>query len=161
MRNTDQGWRNRQMQFNIFGLRFAVIALAMAFQSPPCIADGALAVGLPADVAHVGFAAGHKLNAPDMDAARKGALDGCHTSINASEAAKKLCKVIATFRNQCYAIAIDPKNGTPGVGWSIAESLDKAKEQAIAQCRTTAGADRQQFCVILDARDQGCDGNAK
>jgi hypothetical protein len=75
MRNTDQGWRNRQVQFNIFGLRFAVVALAMAFQSPPCIADGALAVGLPADVAHVGFAAGHKLNDPDMDAARKGALE--------------------------------------------------------------------------------------
>ena len=136
--------------------------LAQALLSTQVNADGALAVGLPADVARVGFATGHAQNHPDLDGARKAAIAACQKSPRASHAAKALCKVVATFRNQCFAIAIDPKNGTPGVGWSIAENLAKAEEQAIAQCRTTAGANRQQFCVIGNrATDEGCDGKAK
>jgi len=140
----------------------AMVLTAMANTSPS-IADGALAVGLPADVVHYGFASGFRLNAPDMATARTGAIQGCQKSVGASDAAKKLCKVIATFHNQCFAIAIDPKNGTPGVGWSIAENQDMADKQAIAQCRTTAGPDRQEFCVVMKDRgiNRGCDGTAK
>jgi hypothetical protein len=130
-------------------------------QSSPCVAAGAVALGLPADVARVGFAAGHALNAADFDSARQTAIDGCHKSDGASVAAKKLCKVVATFSNQCYAIAIDPKDGTPGVGWAIAESQELADKQAIGQCRSTAGSARAGFCKISSANDHGCDGNAK
>jgi hypothetical protein len=98
-------------------LNISIVALlAAVLQSGPSVTAGALAVGLPADVAHQGFAAGHALNAPDLKTARKRAIDGCHKSTGASTQAKDLCKVIATFSNQCYAIALDPKDGTPGVG---------------------------------------------
>ncbi len=74
----------------------------------------------------------------------------------------QLCKVIATFRDECFAIAIDPKDGTPGVGWAIAENLQMADKQAIDQCRTTAGPTRANFCVIFRPdHDHGCDGRAK
>jgi hypothetical protein len=141
----------------------AVLALAATLNAAPSRAEGALAVGLPADVAHDGFASGFRLNAADMDAARQAAIGGCQNSVGASNAAKKLCKVVATFHNQCFAVAIDPANGTPGVGWSIAEDQDKADAQAIAQCRTTAGAGREQFCVVMKDRgvNHGCDGTAK
>jgi len=143
----------------------AIVALVIgaALQPGPSFADGALAVGQSDNVARDGFASGYRLNAPDMDTARKGAIAGCQKSVGASDKAKKLCKVVATFRNQCLAIAIDPKDGTPGVGWSIAENQDMADKQAIEQCRSTAGAARRQFCVIMKDRgtNRGCDGSAK
>jgi uncharacterized protein DUF4189 len=149
----------------ILGRNAAIAALFVAamLNASQGHADSALAVGLPADVSHEGFASGFKLNAPDMDAARQGAIVGCQKSVGASEAARKLCKVVATFHNQCFAVAIDPANGTPGVGWSIAENQKMADAQAIAQCRTTAGASRQQFCVVMEDRgtNRGCDGTAK
>jgi hypothetical protein len=148
----------------IVGRTIAVGAflLAALLSASPGRADSALAVGLPADVAHDGFASGFELNAPDMDTARKAAIAGCQKSVGASEAARKLCKVVATFHNQCFAVAIDPANGTPGVGWSIAEN-QKMADQAIAQCRTTAGANRAQFCVVMEGRgtNRGCDGTAQ
>jgi hypothetical protein len=140
----------------------AAAILFTALPVTPSPADSALALGLPADVVHEGFASGFTLNAPNMDAARQSAIAGCQKSVGASEAARNLCKVVATFRNQCFAVAIDPADGTPGVGWSIAENQKMADAQAIAQCRTTAGADRVQFCVVMEGRgtNRGCDGNA-
>jgi hypothetical protein len=142
----------------------SIIAVVQAAMLSPCPsrAEGALAIGLPSDVAHQGFAAGNALNDATADQARKNALDGCHASIDASDAAKKLCEVIMTFRNRCYAVAIDPKAGTPGVGWAVADSLKLADQQAIAECRKTAGADRRDYCVIYRPdNDHGCDGTAK
>lgn len=138
---------------------FVVGGLAL-LSSQACMAEGALAIGIPAGGAVKGFAGGHALNVPDMQKARDGALDGCHKSIGASDAAKKACGVVATFKNQCYAIALDPKDGTPGIGWGIAESQQLAVSQALQQCRNTAGADRAQFCTVPE-RNRGCDGNAK
>jgi hypothetical protein len=113
----------------------ATTLLMVALQSCPSIAAGALAVGLPADVAHQGFAAGHSVNAADMD--------------------------LATFSEQCYALAIDPKANTPGVRSAIAENLQMADAQAIDACRTRAGRARRDFCAVLSPEDHGCDGNAK
>jgi Domain of unknown function (DUF4189) len=140
----------------------AVTVVAM-LQANASLADGAVAVGLPSDVARDGFAVGHQVNAPDMETARKEAIAGCQRSIGASEKAKTLCKIVATFQNQCFAVAIDPKDGTPGVGWAIEQDSTLAEKEAVAQCRTTAGTGREQFCVVM--RDKGknidCDGNAK
>lgn len=141
----------------------AVVLLAAMFQPCPSIADGALAVGVPDDVAQDGFASGFRLNVVNMDAARNYAMADCLRSVGASDKVKLLCKVVATFRNKCVAIAIDSKSGSPGVGWAIAESQKMADKQAIDQCRTTAGPDRRDFCVVMQDRgvSRGCDGNAK
>ena len=140
----------------------ATLLMVALLQSCPSIAAGALAVGLPADVAHQGFAAGHSVNAADMDMAQQRALDSCQRSVGGSDVAKQLCKVVATFSEQCYALAIDPKANTPGVGWAIADSLQMADAQAIDACRTRAGRARRDFCAVLSSdEDHGCDGNAK
>ncbi|HEX4554009.1 MAG TPA: DUF4189 domain-containing protein [Xanthobacteraceae bacterium] len=142
-----------------------VAAVLLALAPRTGTADGALAVGMPADVAREGFAYGSALGAANMDAARTAAIDGCRGALgNASAALRKLCKVVATFRDQCFAVAMDPKDGTPGVGWAIAENQRMADRQAIEQCRTTAGASRRDFCTLdvqPGARSRGCDGAAK
>jgi hypothetical protein len=67
---------------------------------------------------------------------------------------------MATFSNQCAAEAIDPKDGTPGFGWAIADTPEQAKSQALANCRDTAGPDRQDACVVPD-NGIWCDGRAR
>jgi len=74
-----------------------------------------------------------------------------------SDTSKALCRVLATFANQCAAEAFDPKDGTPGFGWAIANTVAEAKRQAIGNCRDTAGPDRQDACVVPD-KGFACDG---
>ena len=50
---------------------------------------------------------------------------------------------------------MDPKAGTPGVGWSIAVEKADAESRAVANCKSTAGSDRRDFCVVQESK---CDG---
>jgi Domain of unknown function (DUF4189) len=138
-----------------------VICVATLLSSRPCMADGALAIGIPPGGVIKGFAAGHSTNDPDMKTARENAMISCAKVTNSNAAAIKACGVVATFRDQCYAIALDPKDGTPGAGWAVAETLELAKSQAMQQCRNTAGASRAQFCKVEEKVNHGCDGKAK
>jgi hypothetical protein len=66
--------------------------------------------------------------------------------------------VVATFANQCYAQAVDPKDATPGAGWAVADTQEKADGEALARCRSTAGADRREFCKVFT---HNCDRGGK
>lgn len=148
-------------EFLVFAMiaKALVLMLAASTLWPTAgVADGALAVGLPANVARQGFANGYSWDNSTMETARTRAIEGCRESRGASKIAKDLCRVVATFRDQCVAVAIDPKDGTPGAGWAIGESQRAADQDALAQCRATAGTARQRFCAVSD---RACDGSAK
>jgi hypothetical protein len=123
-------------------------------------AAGALAVGLPDDVVRGGFTYGFSYDKPDEQTAQQDALQQCRTTKDAAQDAKlrSLCSVVRTFSNQCVAVAMDPRNGTPGVGWAIAGVLRDAEAQAMADCRRTDGGELAAGCVIDHS---GCDGGAK
>src|SRR5215470_8991170 len=114
------------------------------------VAEGALAIGLPGDVAKEGVAIGWVINS-DSETAHERALRGCLDFKDAPANTRALCRVIKTFRGECVAIAIDPESGTPGVGWAVAISMQAAETDALAACARTAGAARQQFCRITVA----------
>jgi hypothetical protein len=136
-------------------------ALAMCFAvNGRCMATGAVALGEPADISKDGVAVFTFVNADNAAEAKRKALDGCKNMQNASSTSKALCKIVATFENQCVAESLDPESGTPGFGWAMARNSKAAKEQALSNCRDTAGADRQKFCVV-EARALWCDGSAK
>jgi hypothetical protein len=138
-----------------------VTALAIGLAgSGRCMAAGAVAVGEPAEIAKDGVAIFTYVNASSAEAAKQKALEGCKGLPNASSTSKALCKVVATFENQCVAQSLDPENGTPGFGWAMARNSRMAKEQALSNCRDTAGPTRQDKCVI-GPRDLWCDGSAK
>ncbi len=111
-------------------------------------ADGALAVGFPANVSKDGFAYGFSHNIRTPAEARREALDACRTTTAAAQSAKSLCMVVGTFSNECVAVAMDPKNGTPGVGFAIAADRATAEERALAFCTATEGVDRRGACKI-------------
>ena len=144
-----------------YWMAVGVTALAIGLAgSGCCMAAGAVAVGEPAEIAKDGVAIFTFVNASSAEAAKQKALEGCRGLPNASSTSKALCKVVATFENQCVAQSLDPENGTPGFGWAMARNSRMAKEQALSNCRDTAGPTRQDKCVI-GPRDLWCDGSAK
>jgi Domain of unknown function (DUF4189) len=63
-----------------------------------------------------------------------------------------LCSVVATFQNQCVAVAIDPQVGTPGFGWAVADTEEAAGDEALSNCRQTAVDRRQVQLAELAAK---------
>jgi hypothetical protein len=124
------------------------------------MAAGALAVGQPANISKDGVATFIYVEASSSAVAKEKALAGCKGLPNSSETSKALCKVVATFENQCAAQALDPESGTPGFGWALASNSRSAKAQALSNCRDTAGPTRQDKCVV-GPKDVRCDGSAK
>ena len=122
--------------------------------STPAGADGAIAVGSTSNVARDGIALGTAINYKTPDEARDAAVKRCHAFKPAPKAAA-LCQLVGTFKGECYAIAFDPKAGTPGAGWAIAATKELAEQRALANCKATAGPARQDFCVIDESK---CDG---
>jgi lipoprotein NlpI len=119
-------------------------------------AEGALAIGVPSDVAKEGYASGYSYNAKTKEDARATAMDYCRKAPTGQKA-KSLCKVIETFSNRCVAVSMDPKAGTPGAGWGIGDDLRAAERLALSRCEATAGAARRSACVVSNSH---CDGQA-
>ena len=134
---------------------FAVMMTAAMAASSPAGADGALAVGSTANVVKDGIAVGTSVNYESANAAVEAALTRCRGYKPAPKAAT-LCRSVGTFKNECYAVSFDPKEGTPGAGWAIAPTKELAEERAMAYCQVTAGEDRRDFCKIEESK---CDGN--
>jgi Domain of unknown function (DUF4189) len=109
--------------------------------------EGAIAVGTSGNFAKDGFAFGGSIDKESVDAAREQALETCRKFEGAPKMAA-MCRVIATFSRECYALSMDPKTGTPGVGWSIASDKETAEDRALANCRVTAGPNRRDECKL-------------
>jgi Domain of unknown function (DUF4189) len=133
-------------------------ACAALLWAAPCAASGALAVGVPANVAKDGFAYGYTNDKTTAKIARDGAMHSCSTTKAGSQAARRLCTIVRTYHDECVAVAMDPVAGTPGVGWAIAATSHEAEAQALANCEATAGPGRRAACRI---DHWNCDGTAK
>jgi len=118
-------------------------------------ADGALAVGLPADVAKQGLAVGWAINHATSKAAQAEALRRCRELKEPPQATRDLCRIVETFDDRCVAVAVDPDAGTAGVGWAVADSQRAAEQAAMEDCMEISGQKRRNDCRITLAR---CDG---
>jgi hypothetical protein len=133
--------------------RLAFLIAAVGMWPQVAGAAGALAVARPSDIAAEGYSYGTAFNFDSEEEARTAALNRCRDT--KSEKRREMCKVIVIFKGQCVAVAMDPKDGTPGVGWSVAETKDAVDRQALAQCRDTAGPGRRDACKV--DKGAGCD----
>jgi uncharacterized protein DUF4189 len=109
------------------------------------MAMGALAAGIPDDIAAQGVAVGTGYNFSSRDEAEQRALAECKKR-DAPQSTLALCKIIAHFDNQCVAVSLDPKDGTPGFGWAIGPTDAAANAEALQICRQTAGSGRAAYC---------------
>lgn len=134
----------------------AAAAAFIAMHASPASADGALAVGTTENISRDGIAFGFGRNLGSEAEASKVALGECK-EFKAKKAAQQ-CRVIGTFKNECFAVAFDPKDGTTGAGWAIAASKKVAELRAVESCKATAGAARVNYCAVSESE---CDGTAK
>lgn len=134
------------------------ILLAVCGFASPAFSFGAIAIAEPADVAKDGYSSGISYNFRTQAEAEDRAQVECSNTQDAPPETRKLCKVVRTFENQCVAVALDPKAGTPGAGWAIADTLALARRDALQRCDDTAGTDRRGECRVTA---EGCDGRAK
>ena len=130
---------------------FTLAAAALAGAAPRAWAEGAIAMGTTGNVVRDGIAFGLVVNEPKDQAGAK-AIERCRTF--QARAAAERCKVVATFSQQCYAVAYDPQPGTPGAGWGIGNDQLAANQKAVAMCEEAAGPARKGYCEVASA---GCD----
>lgn len=135
----------------------AISILLFVFSAHGVRAEGALAIGMTADL-RKGFSVGWSADFQDVAEARADVLKRCRAQEAAPQEIRDLCRVFETFRDQCVSIALDPKDGETGTGWSVADTREIAEREALAACRNTASRNRQKECRILTG---GCDGKAK
>jgi Domain of unknown function (DUF4189) len=140
----------------IFAFALVLISTVIGTFSP-ATADGALAVGSTSDINKDGIAFGYVVNSGSESNARSEALESCRNFKRAPRAAAE-CLLISTFKNECFAIAMDPKDGTPGIGWAIAATKLQAEVRALQSCKATAGSARRQYCEIDTVK---CDGESR
>ncbi len=137
------------------GIRLAALAVATLLLTPDAAtSEGALAIGSTGNVTKDGIAYGGAYNHASRQSAIDAAIATCR-KWNAPKAAAR-CELVATFRRECYAVANDPKAGTPGTGWATGRDKATADQRALAACRATAGQDRRDFCVVDQSN---CDVN--
>ncbi|MGD9784457.1 MAG: DUF4189 domain-containing protein [Hyphomicrobiaceae bacterium] len=134
--------------------RYIVAAVAAAlplFAAVPierAAADVALAIGQTSrGVARDGVAYGYAVVKSDGDQARRSALKWCKDFKDAPEPAKK-CKTVSSISEGCIVVAMDPKPGTPGIGWSASGDVDAAVDEAVAACREVSPKNRHKSCVV-------------
>ena len=137
--------------------RLLIVLFAAGFLYPSSgSAEGALAIGQPPNIVKDGYAFGIAWNYSTKEEAASNALERCRNT--KSEGSRVLCKVVRSFTHECAVVAMDPKDGTPGAGWAIEATQEKAEENALAECRATAGPSRRQFCAIVSKKGS-CDTN--
>lgn len=124
----------------------------------PCVADGALAVGIPPSVKAGGFVWGYGANDEQALTVCRGGNAQIEMPKSAPEA-YRACKIVGTVRDQCFAIAQDAPNLEPvnAAGWGIAANLLSAEDQALAMCKGMPAA-RKAECRVTG---RSCDGSAK
>lgn len=129
------------------------MAAALALMPLKAFAAGALAVGITANPSD-GLAFGTAWNHKTEESAREDALAHCREFKNAPKAARR-CRISGSFKEGCLAIAFDPKNDSPGVGWAIGKNRKEAADRAMGQCRDRAPPGRAQFCKVTTTRCEG------
>jgi hypothetical protein len=133
----------------------AVTLLCLVAESTSALAAGALAVGQTGNIRKDGLAIGFAVNRATKDRAEADALKQCLDFKAAPDRTRALCKIVQVYEKQCVAVALDPKNGTPGAGWAVMATKAEADNSAMGRCRDTAGKSRATFCAITVSR---CDG---
>ncbi len=136
--------------------RASLAFVGLLLAAGPAASEGAFAVGSTGDVVGKGMAFGWSYNYATKGEAIDAAMRTCRES-GASDASAQ-CMVIATYRNECLAVAIDPPLGWRGAGWAIHIDRATAEQRALDGCRATAGPDRRHACrleeIECDSRGQ-------
>jgi hypothetical protein len=151
------------------GVVISLLALAsVSMVGNRAYSEGAIAEGIAPGGVAKGYSISIQVNRATTEEARTAALAACKKAPekvasgappdSGNAKARQHCGVVTTFHNKCAAASVDPKDGTPGVGWAVGDTQQNADDEALARCRSVAGAGRRDFCKVTN---RICDGTAK
>jgi hypothetical protein len=118
------------------------VLISMLGLPPITHAEGALAVGISD-----GIVAGWVVNHASRDQAYNDALALCRNHPDMPTPSSR-CRVVSVFRNQCFALAMNPEWGSSSVGWSTSDDIRVARNDALAKC------------IAIDGDEDGCEISA-
>ncbi len=144
--NLGRGKSSRRLR--LAAVSVSLLALGALLPPRPAEAMSAYAAAIPDNPAQQGLAFGAGYNYSTRAGAEERALTECRKQAGDNALLVSLCKIVDHFDNKCLAISMDPQPGTPGYGWAIGANAAAANNQALANCRQTAGAARVGYCVI-------------
>lgn len=130
-----------------------LVMTAHALASGNAMAEGALAVGVTSDLSE-GSAVGYAFDRTTREKATAEALKECQTTDVGTAKTRARCRVVATFKRECFAVAMTQT--APGFGWATGPDKATAEQRAITACRPTAG--RGSLCKVATS---GCDTQDK
>ena len=120
-------------------LRAIIIATVGTTGAGTASAAGALAVGACG-------AYGQSFGYRDLDSAQNSALKQCKSPG---------CRVVATLRRSCAALAVDVRNPCGAHGSGHASRLGVAQNNALRECYRGGGRDCVIRTFVCDGRDKG------
>lgn len=123
---------------------FAAAALFVFAAAMPVRGEGALAVAIPDEGMHKGFAYGWKLHAAKPEDARKEALQLCQETAAKNKVPAGKCKIVEVFKKSCVAVALDQKGAW--AGWGVGGDEKTAKARAMRQCKVGGSA-----CAVAES----------
>lgn len=133
------------------------VAAIMLMGAGSAASEAALAIGSTGEISRDGIAIGSKINQATSTSAVNLAMEDCRNQ-PFSPTVTGQCMLVATFRNECLALALDPQDGTPGVGWAIHSERAVAEQRALDYCKATAGSSRRGACRVIVVE---CDGSSQ
>ena len=110
----------------------AAILLTAAF-ALPARSENALAVAIPDEGLHKGFAWAWKMRAATAEEARKEALEECRDAAKRDKIPPGKCKIVEVFKKGCVAVATDAKR--QWAGWGVGKDEAAARSRALRQCK--------------------------
>jgi hypothetical protein len=115
----------------------ALLGTAMHAVLPlTAMAEGALAVG-SSDKADGGAAFGFAYDMRTKEFAQLIALNACRTAKAPSRTLTAKCRVVATFKRHCLAVASTGRG--PGFAWAVEPDAPTAEVRAVTACQQAAG----------------------
>jgi hypothetical protein len=129
----------RRISLRLFALPIVFTAVAAPLQ--PSLADGAYAIGQGPNGS---WAGGSAYNQPSVEDAVAVAMEYCRNN----DYGITQCKVISTFSNTCFALAVQSDGNGNAYGWATNDNIKAARRAAVTRCyeRTDSCSVRKSFC---------------
>jgi hypothetical protein len=117
-------------------LRAALLAATAAAVPGSAAADGALVVGVPEGGLRNGFAYGRAIGGSAEETVGR-AFNICREQARKQRFDEARCTLIASFKGQCVAVAMDANERW--AGWAVAADRESAQRTALTKCGEGAG----------------------
>lgn len=120
--------------------KLLIVGVLFPLFAAPAFGEGAIAIAVGEGGPKNGYAYTMNVRNSTADGAQNEALKGCRQQATVYGVSPDRCRVVASFRRQCAAVAFDAQERA--AGWDLGETREDAIANAVKKC----GADGARNC---------------